>query len=358
MSKTLKAQPLEHYITRLAAPRPLRPGDRPGEPRGVQGELYIIMTCVVSAPYALDLVEQLALALARLEVLVAGDSVLEVERLVDPNLEVARCDPAEDLVGAHHELLARRHVVEHLRPRHEERLFDEPDRREGGHRARRVAEGDKDAAPRERVERDVHRRGADAVDDRLDALAVGHLHHLADDVDRGVVLVRRASDCVGDDELVAGSGAVDALLALGAGADHLVPLELRHLRRPLAGASAHAVDEHPLAWLDQARVRVVGQVVRREALRHARDRLLESDSVRHLHNLGCRHGRVLAVRAEHGVGDSLAGGEPGRRRLWRHVDDSAAALLARDKGQLLRVRGAALAEVRVDEVDAGVLVLD
>ena len=36
------------------------------------------------------------------------------------------------------------------------------------------------------------RRGADAVDDSLDALAVGHLHHLADDVDRGVVLVRRA----------------------------------------------------------------------------------------------------------------------------------------------------------------------
>merc|ERR1719182_627887 len=55
------------------------------------------------------LVEDLALGLTRLEVLVAVDGVLEVEDFVDADVEVARLEPAEDLVGAHHQLVARAH---------------------------------------------------------------------------------------------------------------------------------------------------------------------------------------------------------------------------------------------------------
>ena len=51
--------------------------------------------------------------------------------------------------------------------------------REGRDGARCVAEGDEDATARERVDRNVDRRLADAVNHRLDALAAGDLHHLS-----------------------------------------------------------------------------------------------------------------------------------------------------------------------------------
>lgn len=59
-----------------------------------------------------DLVQQLALGLAGLEVLVPLDGLGDVEDLVDADVEVAGLDPAEDLIGAHHELGAIGDVVE------------------------------------------------------------------------------------------------------------------------------------------------------------------------------------------------------------------------------------------------------
>mmetsp|Transcript_31090 Transcript_31090/g.53191 ORF Transcript_31090/g.53191 Transcript_31090/m.53191 type:complete len:461 (+) Transcript_31090:189-1571(+) len=307
-----------------------------------------------------DLVDALALGGARLEVLVARGRLGQRELAIDGDVELAALEPAEDLVGAHEQLVARGDVVEELGPRHEGRLLDQAEDREGGHRARGVAKGDEDAAPRERADRDVDGRLADAVDDRLAPLAARDLHHLAHDVLGLVVLERLARHLVEHDELVALSGEADVLLALGDGADRLVPLEPGHLRRPLAGASADAVDEHPLARLDQVRVRARGEVVRGQALRHDRRRDAEVDTVGHGEQLGRRHGRVLAVGAEDGISDRLPDREARGGGGGRHLDDRARALLAADEGERLRVRGAhrgALAEVGVDEVDARVLVL-
>eukprot|EP00966_Prymnesium_polylepis_P172480 3989034-Prymnesium_polylepis.1 len=129
---------------------------------------------------ALDLVDELALALARLEVLVARDGVRQREDLVDADGEVARLDPAEDLLRAHQQLVAVGDIVEKLGPRDEGRLLDEPQHGEGRHGARRVAKRDEDAAAREAIDRDVDCRLADAVDDRLAARPARDLHHLRD----------------------------------------------------------------------------------------------------------------------------------------------------------------------------------
>ena len=97
------------------------------------------------------------------------NGVLEVEDLVDGHLEVATLNPAEDLARAPVELLARHHVVEQLRARHEGRLLDEANWGERGDGAGSVSKGDEDATTREALERDVGGRGTDAVDDGLDA---------------------------------------------------------------------------------------------------------------------------------------------------------------------------------------------
>ena len=101
---------------------------------------------------ASDLEEDLALALARLEVLVALGRVVEREGHVDGHLELAVLEPAEDLVGTVVELGACARVVEQLRPADEGRLADETEHGEGGDGARGVAEGDEDAALRERAD--------------------------------------------------------------------------------------------------------------------------------------------------------------------------------------------------------------
>lgn len=196
----------------------------------------------------------------------------------------------------------------------------------------------------------------DAVDDGLAAFAVGDLHHALDDVDRRVVLKALARHLVEHDQLVAARLLGDGPLALCARADHLVAAQPRHLRGPLAGAAAHAVDQAPLTRLDQVRVRVVREVVRGEALDDARGRHVEPHAGRHLEQLGGGHGGVLGVGLQDRVGHAVTHLPARRLRLGRERRDLAAALLAADERQLALVHARAV--VRVDEVDAGELVLD
>eukprot|EP00964_Phaeocystis_antarctica_P126163 scaffold89881_cov55-Phaeocystis_antarctica.AAC.1 len=287
-----------------------------------------------------DLEEDLALALARLEVLVALGRVVEREGHVDGHLELAVLEPAEDLVGAVVELGARARVVEQLGPADEGALADEAEHGEGGHGARGVAEGDEDAALRERVDRDVQGVLADAIDDSVAALAAGHLLDPRGDVDGLVVLVARARHLGQHDELVDAARRAHVLLALGHGADDLVAHRLGHLRRPLAGAAAHAVDEHPLAGHAELRVRVRREVVRGEALHGQAGGHVEPDAVRHAEELAGGHGRVLAVGTEDRVGHTVAHLEALGRGLGRHGGDLAAALLPGNERQVACVQAA------------------
>ena len=84
----------------------------------------------------LDFVEDLALALAGLEVLVSLNDLLEREDLVDAHLELSVLQPAEDVIGALEQLSAVDRVVEELGAREEGRLANEAQHGEGGHGAR------------------------------------------------------------------------------------------------------------------------------------------------------------------------------------------------------------------------------
>ena len=117
------------------------------------------------------------------------------------------------------------------------------------------------------------------------------------------------------------------------------------------------MDEHPLAGLDEARVRAVRQVVRGHALHAAGDRHVEGHLLGHGDDFVGGHGGVFRVRLEHGrVRDAVADLDALGRRLGGDGGDEAAALLAADEGKLALVQAGAV--VGVDEVDAGVLVLD
>ena len=105
------------------------------------------------------------------------------------------------------------------------------------------------------------------------------------------------------------------------------------------------MDEHPLARLNEAGVRVIGQVVRGESLGHARRCHVEAHAVRNVYDLRGGHSRVLTVRTEDAVRNALANSEARLSGLRSHLDDRAAALLPGDEGERLRVRGAALAKV-------------
>jgi hypothetical protein len=175
----------------------------------------------------------------------------------------------------------------------------------------------------------------------------GDLHDPGNDVDAAVVLVARVGDLVQDNELVAAELGGDVLLALGAGADDLVALELGHLGGPLAGAAADPVDEHPLALLDEARVRVGDEVVGRHALHDARDGGLHGHRVGHREQLGRRDRRELGVAPEHRVRDAVAHLVTGLRRLGRHLRDGPAALLPPDERQVARVQALAVVPGRV-----------
>merc|ERR1719353_2830029 len=100
-------------------------------------------------------------------------------------------------------------------------------------------------------------------------------------VDALVVLVGRARCLVVQDQFINTGGLADGALALGAGPDDLVAADLGHLRRPLARAAPDAMNQHPLARLDELRVRVRREVVRREALDGARHSHVHRDIVRH-----------------------------------------------------------------------------
>ena len=92
------------------------------------------------------------------------------------------------------------------------------------YRPRRVAERDEDAAPREALDRDVNSRRANAIDDGLHTGTAGNLQHLLGDRNGRVVLIRRAGDRIGDNELIDTSRRANILLTLRACADHLVTL--------------------------------------------------------------------------------------------------------------------------------------
>mmetsp|Transcript_31659 Transcript_31659/g.97738 ORF Transcript_31659/g.97738 Transcript_31659/m.97738 type:complete len:362 (+) Transcript_31659:452-1537(+) len=302
----------------------------------------------------LDLVQHLARRRAGLEVFVAVRRLVEREGRVDGDLELARLEPAHDLVRAGEELLAVPRVVQELRAAHERRLGDVPQRRVRGHGARRVAERHEDAALRERAQRHVERRLADAVDDGLAADAVGDLHDLGEAVDGLVILIGGPRRLVVEDELVDARGLAHGGFAFGACADDFVASDLGHLRGPLARTAADAVDEHPVAGLDELRVRVGREVVRRHALDDTRHRDVHGHVAGHREALGRRHRGVLGVRPEDRVRDLVADGDV--RDALAHGHDLAAALLAADERQVARVEPRPV--VRVDEVDARERVLD
>ena len=72
------------------------------------------------------------------------------------------------------------------------------------------------------------------------------------------------------------------------------------------GAAGRAVDEHPLSGHAQLGVRVRGEVVRGEALHGQAGGHVEAHALGHAEQLARGHRRVLAVRAEHRVGDAVA----------------------------------------------------
>mmetsp|Transcript_38371 Transcript_38371/g.95460 ORF Transcript_38371/g.95460 Transcript_38371/m.95460 type:complete len:410 (+) Transcript_38371:849-2078(+) len=120
------------------------------------------------------------------------------------------------------------------------------------------------------------------------------------------------------------------------------------------------MDEHPLPWNDELGVRTCRQVVGGESLCHDRCGDVQADAIGDREQLGDRDSRVLRVGAEDRVGNRVADLEARRLRLGGDGSDRARALLPADEGERLGVRGAhrgALAEVSVDEVEAGVLVL-
>mmetsp|Transcript_40398 Transcript_40398/g.121720 ORF Transcript_40398/g.121720 Transcript_40398/m.121720 type:complete len:370 (+) Transcript_40398:450-1559(+) len=304
---------------------------------------------------ALDLVQDLPLTLSSLQVQMSLGRLIQWEGCVNRHIQLALLQPTENFVRPSDQLLPRGDVIQQFRPGNVRRLSDEAEDGEGGNRPRRVPEGDEDAPVSQGVDGDVHRGLADAVDDALDALPVGNFHDLRHDVHRIVVLVGRAGDFVQNEELVAPEGLSDVLLPLGAGPNDLVSPQLGHLRGPLARPPGDAVDEAPLPGLDEVGVGGGGEVVGREALDDARGGDVEADAVGDRQELGGGDGGVLGVRPEDGVRhlvphlDALGGG------LVTDGGDDAPALLPADEGQVARVHP--LAVVRVDEIDAGELVL-
>ena len=312
------------------------------------GPIFTLRASVRHSDASVDAVQHLARRRAALEVLVALGRLVEREGRVHRDLELAALEPAHDLVRAVEELLAVPRVVQELRPAHEARLGDVAQRRVGRHRAGRVAEGHEDAPLRERAEGHVERRLADAVDHGLAARAVRDLQNFGETVDALVVLVGRARRLVVQDQFINTRGLADVALALGAGPNHLVAADLGHLRRPLARAAPDAMNQHPLARLDELRVGVRREVVRRQTLDDARNSHVHGHVVRYGQALGRRHGRVLGITPEDRVRDLVA--DLDVLDIRPDGDDLAAALLASHKGQIAGVQARAV--VRVNKVDA------
>mmetsp|Transcript_961 Transcript_961/g.2333 ORF Transcript_961/g.2333 Transcript_961/m.2333 type:complete len:401 (+) Transcript_961:39-1241(+) len=307
-------------------------------------------------PRLRNLVEHLSRRLASLEIIVAELHILQIEDLVHAHVELASQQPPEDVVRTLQQLLARHRVVVELGARHERALLDVAQRRVGGNCSRRVSEAHEDATTCERVQRNLPSRSSDSIDDALHALSSRDLLHLRDDVDARVVLVRRSWHLVEHDELVDTRRARDIRLRLAACSNHLVSSNLRHLARPLARSRSGSVDEHPLARLDELRVRAVREVVRRESLHSARHGDGHVEVVRHGKHLGSRHGGVLAVRLEDAAVRDAVANLAELLSLRADCDDGASSLLSPDERELSLVQTAAV--VRVNEVDSGVLVFD
>ena len=146
----------------------------------------------------------------------ALDGLFEREASIDGDLEVTGADPFEDVVRALHELFASDGVIVQLRAGEVTRLVDKSERWERWDGTGGVTEGDEDASAGQDVDGGFVRSETDAIDDSLDALTLGDLHHSRHEVDRGVVFVRSPRGFVVHDELIDARGARDVFLALRA----------------------------------------------------------------------------------------------------------------------------------------------
>ena len=268
------------------------------------------------------------------------DGVVEGVALVDLDLDAAGADVVEQLAREGRTLVLVRDEVRQRGARHVERaLHRELHGVDRGDLAGGRAEADEQATARERVDRALVGRAADAVVDDRHAGPVGDLPDPGRDVLAGV-----------DDGVLAAVRHGDGGLRVrGDAADDLDAEQARPLREEQADPAGRGVQQHRVARLQAG-------AMRRSRYDVVRPRIVMAAAVSNamvsgqLDEVVGRHDPLGAVRAQRaaGVGDPVALGEV--VDTGTHGLDDARALDAHPGRQRRRVEAAA--EVGVREVQA------
>ena len=303
----------------------------------------------------LDGIEDLALGFASLQIQMAFGGLIQRECSINANIELSILEPTKDLIGAGDQFLSSGDVIQKLGAGNVGGLSDQSQDGEGRNCARGIAERDEDTTVGQTTDGDVHSRLADAINDGLASLSIGNLHNLGNNVHRFVVLIRRSGNLIENKKLITAKLGGNVLLALAAGANHLVSTELGHLRGPLARSTADAMDEAPVSLLDEIGVRRAGQVVSGEALHNTSRGGIKPNALRNGKELGGRNRRILGIRTKDRIGDAITNLDSLGGSLIRNSSDGSATLLSTNKGQIASVQ--TLAVVRVNKVDTSEVVL-
>jgi hypothetical protein len=283
--------------------------------------------------------EEFAGGAAGLEVALRLCCVREWVDVLDAELEGAVGDCVEDSFGAGFEFGAGGDVVLERGAGDEEGAHGgEADEIEGRDGSAGSAEECEEAAGAQALERLLEGGLANGVVYDCEALVVGQGFDLRGEVLLGV-----------EDDLVCPGGAGEGGFLFGGDCGEDAGAEgLRHLDEEEAGASCACVDEDLVAMLDC--VGGVEEIVGGHALEDGGGGLLRGDAFGDGYEAGgwC-HGELGVGAGDEAPGYAVAGFEGGD--VGCDGDDGAGGLLAEGVGEFCGV--AALAEVGVDEVDAG-----
>ena len=266
----------------------------------------------------------------------------QVVALIDANLHRTALHHGEEVIGHGLSGFARCDVGEQGLARQVQRaLGPEHARRDGRHRARRVAEAGHQAEGAQAVQAALEGVLADRVVDHLHALAAGDVLHPGRKVFARVVDgVRRA--------------VFQRQRALGRTACRADELQAQRTR-PLAGDQPHAtgssMEEHEVAGLQAFDgQRLLQQVLRGQSFEHHAGCGVEGDAFGQPHHVLRGHHARFAVAAGRVAGVSRTVARMQVRHALAHCLDDARAFHAQQQRQRVGVQAGAL--VDVDEVQA------